>query len=59
MSLATRRPGTQRKGLLTASQYILEYRRISANMYIVYSEVTLYVLKYSPIFFNVACDGEA
>jgi len=59
MSLVTRRPEIQRKGLLPASQYILEYSRISENMYIVYFEVTLYILIYSLIFFDVACDGEA
>ena len=59
MSLATGRPETQRNGLLPASQYILEYSRISKNMYIVYSEVTLYILIYSPIFFDVACNEEA
>jgi len=59
MLLATRRPETQRKGLLPASRYIIEYRRISKNMYIVYFEVTLYILIYSPIFFDVACNEEA
>jgi len=59
MLLATRRPETQRKSLLPASRYILEYSRISKNMDIIYFEVTLYILKYSPIFFDVACDGEA
>ena len=59
MSLATGRPETQRKGLLPASQYIIEYSRISTNIYIVYSEVTLYILIYSLIFFDVACDEEA
>ena len=59
MSLATRRPETQRKGLLPASRYIIEYRRISKNMYIIYFEVTWYILRYSQIFFDVACDWEA
>ena len=58
MLLATRRLKIQGLGLLPASRYILEYSRISKNMYIVYSEVTLYILRYSLIFFDVACDEE-
>ena len=59
MLLATRRLKIQGLVLLPASQYIIEYSRISKNMYIVYFEVTLYILRYFPIFSNVACDEEA
>ena len=59
MLLATRRLKIQGLGLLPASQYILEYWRISVIIHIVCLGIALYILIYSPIFFNVTCDEEA
>ena len=59
MSLATGRPKTQRKGLLPASRYILEYWRISVIIGVICLGITWYILRYSPIFFDVTCDEEA
>ena len=59
MSLATRRPTLQVGRLLTASRYISENLRISNKMNSFVYQQLLYLLRFSVIFSDVACDEAA